>query len=167
MSGVAEQFQYILRDECVTEDTEVLTPDGWIKVTQVTYETELVQWESCLGLSFVNPEALSKSDVDYTYEFIDQEGKLHKRVSANHRIPYFTNNSLKIHTCIAEEFIPSEDINLVAYTAEDESDPNSFRRETVSGKTIVKNRIDEPTTVYGIQVPSSYILIRYIAKRLF
>lgn len=161
MSGVAEQFQYILRDECVTEDTEVLTPDGWIKVTQVTYETELVQWEPCLGLSFVNPEALSKSDVDYTYEFIDQEGKLHKRVSANHRIPYFTNNSLKIHTCIAEEFIPSEDINLVAYTAEDESDPNSFRRETVSGKTIVKNRIDEPTTVYGIQVPSSYILIRY------
>lgn len=160
MTGVAEQFQYILRDECLTADTEVLTPDGWIPITQVTYDTSIVQWDKSWGLSYAKPEMLSMTDVDYTYEIKDTRGVINKRVSGNHRIPHMKQGLRSVQVCTADELIPSSQITLIGYDCKNQLDLAEFRMTYAAGEEVFKTRIDEPTTVYGIQVPSSFILIR-------
>lgn len=160
MTGVAEQFQYILRDECLTADTEVLTPDGWIPITQVTYDTSIVQWDKSWGLSYAKPEMLSMTDVDYTYEIKDTRGVVNKRVSGNHRIPHMKQGLRSVQVCTADELIPSSQITLIGYDCKNQLDLAEFRMTYAAGEEVFKTRIDEPTTVYGIQVPSSFILIR-------
>ncbi len=87
MIGIAEMYQYILRDECVTGDTEVLTPQGWIPVTEVSYVTQLAQWDEG-HISFVHPVALSKTQVEETYRFCNEQGHVDQKVSAHHRVLY-------------------------------------------------------------------------------
>ncbi len=108
MIGIAEMYQYILRDECVTGDTEVLTPRGWMPVTEVSYATPLAQWDEG-HISFVHPVALSKTQVTETYWFHNQQGHVDQRVSANHRILYRSRHG-----------------NLVVKSAKDATPSNGF-----------------------------------------
>lgn len=92
MPGVCEQFQYILRDECVTGDTELLTPTGWKNVKDITYNDDIAQWSTNGAIEFVQPQKLSKTLVDHVYEFKSSQGHFNQCVSENHRMVYFTKH---------------------------------------------------------------------------
>lgn len=251
MTGVAEQFQYILRDECVTGDTELLTPTGWVNVKDVTYDTKIAQWDPEGKIEFVNPIKLSQTDVDHTYEFKDQHGYFNQRVSENHRVPFYAKSGqMKVETAGNIELSPyayhpnaghglgsksslvNEELDKITegnfkdwvdlsdvsfmwcqefllelfvqtgqsgsvehgaatWTCANKSDADFVQaiaslagcRTTMAvesdeegndvyrlkfttahcetgGGEIEKTRIDEDVTVYGVQVPSTYILIR-------
>lgn len=87
MIGIAEMYQYILRDECVTGDTEILTPHGWLPVPEVSYHTEIAQWQEG-RISFARPKALSVTHVHETYRLHDARGHIDQKVSASHRVLY-------------------------------------------------------------------------------
>ena len=97
MGGIAEQFQYILRDECVDGETELLTPTGWVNVKDINYDSKIAQWSQSGAIDFVNPTKLSQTNVNHVYEFKNHEGHLNQCVSENHRIVYLTkHNQLKV-----------------------------------------------------------------------
>lgn len=97
MTGVAEQFQYILRDECLTGDSELLTPTGWKNVKEIDYTTKIAQWHTSGAIDFTLPTKLSTTDVDHTYLFSNSEGHVSQSVSENHRMVYITKEgNLKV-----------------------------------------------------------------------
>ena len=97
MTGASEQFQYILRDECVSGDTELLTPSGWVKVSDLGYSTPVAQWSPTGTITFSPPVKLSKSEVEKTYRFSNEQGHVDQMVSENHRVAYLTKHrNLKV-----------------------------------------------------------------------
>lgn len=89
--AAAEQFTYISRDECCVQGTEVLTPQGWLPIEQVTLETSIAQWHKDGTLSWTCPVTLSSHDATAAIEFKHSRG-MHQLVSENHRFPYYTKD---------------------------------------------------------------------------
>ncbi len=114
--GGAEQFQYIARDECVIQGTEVLTPYGWLPVERVTMDTELIQWHVDNTLSWTKPVKLSAHFADHYYEFSLPTRGYKQVVSAKHRYPYYT-----------------KDGNLKVIAAE-KATPNPYSKHPMTGK---------------------------------
>ena len=107
MVGTGEQIQYIHRDECVSEDTEVLTPEGWVFVPEVTPDTQLAQWHEDSGeLSFTKPTALSANRQPTAYRFKSKSNLFDQLVSPNHRMVYLTKNG-NVKVVRAEEATPN------------------------------------------------------------
>ena len=75
--------------ECVSPDTELLTPTGWVNVTEVTYDTEIAQWSPNGQIDFVKPIALSKTMVDKYYHVYNKQNHFNQLVTENHRMVYF------------------------------------------------------------------------------
>lgn len=92
MTGTAEQFQYILRDECFDAQTELLTPTGWLGVADVNDATLIAQYHEDGKISFTHPTTLSKTLVETTYRFSNQQGHVDQCVSENHRVLYRTKS---------------------------------------------------------------------------
>jgi ribonucleotide reductase beta subunit family protein with ferritin-like domain len=106
MTGTAEQFQYILRDECFDGKTELLTPKGWVKVSDIEYTTQIAQYHEDGKISFVHPIKLSKTLVETTYRFSNQQGHIDQCVSENHRVVYRTKSG-QIKVVAAKEATPN------------------------------------------------------------
>lgn len=99
LPGSTSAFEYIIRDECVSEDTEVLTPKGWRPVSSITLNTEIAQWSPTGVIEFVHPVHLSKSLHKEHYRFYNHEGHIDQAVTPKHRVPYFTKHgNLKVTT---------------------------------------------------------------------
>lgn len=107
MTGIGEQYQYLSRDECVSEDTELLTPTGWINVKDITYDTEVAQWHPDGSLTFTKPIRLSKTRVDKAYHLHNISGHVDQLVSENHRVPTITKHgNLKVSPAKDVKFHP-------------------------------------------------------------
>ncbi len=104
MTGTSEQFQYILRDECVSGDTEVLTKNGFIPVTELTYDTLIAQAhpEDEKRLTYAKPMALSCSEVDALYHFEGE--KIDCMVSPKHRMVKWVQDESHAIVNPAEDF---------------------------------------------------------------
>ena len=90
LSGAGQQFEYLLRDECLSANTELLTPYGWKNVKDINYTDDIAQWNTDGTINFVKPKKLSKSFQKEIYNFQNYEGQLSQSVSSNHRIVYIT-----------------------------------------------------------------------------
>jgi ribonucleotide reductase beta subunit family protein with ferritin-like domain len=96
LPGISEQIQYTLRDECVTPDTEFLTPWGWKSVTELNKGDLVAQYENG-NLSFAPVQKLSTSEVDHVYRVSNEQGHVDLCVSENHRLVYETKDgNLKV-----------------------------------------------------------------------
>lgn len=97
MNATAQQLEYIARDECLIEGSEVLTPNGWVNIEDVSMSTKIAQWHEDGGITFTTPIKLSSTEVDEYYLFSNQQGHISQAVSANHRVPYLTKKgNLKV-----------------------------------------------------------------------
>lgn len=105
---------------CFSEDTEILTKDGWKVFSEVTKESFVAQWEEDGTISFVHP-----SDViweDYNGEMVSFNSRtVNMLVTPNHRVPMIN--------------IGKKSKSLVVEKAVDVSEKNSNRRFPCSGYT--------------------------------
>lgn len=97
LTGTGQQFTYLLRDECLSHSTELLTPKGWKNITEITYSDDIVQWFPDGTMNFTKPKKLSKSYVNDIYKFKNYQNHINQAVSENHRIVYLTReNNVKV-----------------------------------------------------------------------
>ncbi len=92
MSGICLQITYTLKDECLTPETELLTPNGWKRIDEITIEDSVAQYTNLGDLEFVSPIKLSTHKVDHIYHFHTQEKHMNMKVSENHRMIYLTKD---------------------------------------------------------------------------
>lgn len=87
----------LMKNECLTEDHEVLTPDGWKRISTVTLKDKVAQW--CYEdkqISFVNPRRIAdRPHLGKMYHIYDDNGTVNQITTGNHRLPVkHTNTSL-------------------------------------------------------------------------
>lgn len=71
--------------ECLHSDTEVLTPYGWISISEITIEDLVCQFDPKNGsFSFVNPSAVTFKKTDKAISFFN--GIFEQFVTPNHRM---------------------------------------------------------------------------------
>lgn len=77
------------KNECLTPDHEVLTPDGWVNIDQVTTDHKVAQWDhETRKISFVNPTQVFEKDYKgKMFHFTSGTGNIDQQVTPNHRMP--------------------------------------------------------------------------------
>lgn len=109
LTNTADIIKLIIRDECLTDDHELLTPNGWKNISEVTYEDKVAQYHDQTGkLDFVHPTNLSQHKADYTWEFTSKQGHIRQSTSPKHRM-YLKNRTahgLKGEVIEAEDMEP-------------------------------------------------------------
>lgn len=103
-----EDWEYFVSKQgiwgtCLTEDHEVLTPTGWQKINLCSPETPIVVWNGVNGnLNFQVPNA--KIQLNFSGTLLSLEGNSYSLLcTPDHRIPFYTNNKLKV--CTASEIV--------------------------------------------------------------
>lgn len=86
LTNSADLIRLIIRDECFTGQTELLTPEGWKYISQVTTEDKVAQYDLDGTVTFVNPKKTSTSVVPGIYRFESEQGHVRQEVSPNHRL---------------------------------------------------------------------------------
>ena len=77
-------------DECVIEGTEVLTPRGWVAVELLAPIDKVLQWAPDHKMEWVTPTHISKN-VRGSYYVVSSPNDFYQRVTAGHRVPYFSD----------------------------------------------------------------------------
>lgn len=86
LTNTADIIRLILRDECITGDTELLTPNGWKPASQVTETDIIAQWSPDGTLQFVHPVKVSTHVATETYYISNFQGHVQQHVSGGHRV---------------------------------------------------------------------------------
>ena len=85
-TAVLGQFQAM---ECFTEEHELLTPNGWKSVKDITTNDKVAQYHpETNGIDFVNPMETSSHVAQSTITITNRNGWFKQRVSPGHRV-YF------------------------------------------------------------------------------
>jgi ribonucleotide reductase beta subunit family protein with ferritin-like domain len=81
------------KNECLTPDHEVLTPDGWVGIDQITTEDKVAQWDhETRKVSFVKPTQVFEKDYKgKMFHFTSIAGNIDQLVTPNHRMPILTS----------------------------------------------------------------------------
>ena len=75
--------------EAFVAGTELLTPNGWVRVEDVTYDTPLAQyWPEDGSIDFAKPVTISSHETETTYKFTGLRGMHQFEVSSGHRVYY-------------------------------------------------------------------------------
>lgn len=157
MTAVSEQFQMILRDECITGDTEVLTRTGWKRIDQVVATDSLMQWDQTSGLTWSPIRDLTTHTVNQLYELTGPG--ITQICSPNHRIA-FLNKDQQLNVSYAKNLINYDlnDLSFMTYPINED-----YQRMIKVSGGLCKLQLVEPcipTTVFGVEVDSGFILIR-------
>lgn len=87
LTNTADLIRLIIRDECLTEDHELLTPQGWKPVAEITTEDQVAQFDQETdSTTFAHPLRTSTSQVDHTWHFANEQGHVQQTVSPRHRM---------------------------------------------------------------------------------
>ncbi len=87
MKATGEMFQYILRDECVTPDTDVLTERGWVGISEITETDTVLQYNEGGGCEFVTPSRVVSMPYEgEMFHFKSEQGHYDLTVTPNHRM---------------------------------------------------------------------------------
>ena len=104
LANVAEIIKLIIRDECLTEDHCLLTPNGWVSISQVTKDTLIAQYNvDTNSISFAYPINISSHFEQNPVEFRTQQGHINFACSPNHRVLTFNKNG-KSKVTFAKDF---------------------------------------------------------------
>ena len=79
----------LMKNECLTEDHEVLTPDGWKRISAITVKDNVAQWNcDTKEISFVNPRRVTdRPHLGKMYHIYDDDGIINQITTGNHRLP--------------------------------------------------------------------------------
>ena len=84
------------RPECFTPDTEVLTPNGWRYVNQITYKDKIACVDKNRGIHFEKPSHIEAHEEIEMYNIHDTLGRVNLCVSGGHQMVYeFDGNGLQ------------------------------------------------------------------------
>lgn len=87
LTNTADIIRLIIRDECLSSDHELLTPNGWKSVAEITETDKVAQYHEDSGkLTFTNPVQVSSHEAAYTWEFESEQGHVKQHVSPRHRM---------------------------------------------------------------------------------
>ena len=87
LTNTADIIRLILRDEALTDDHELLTPFGWVNISDVDENTTVAQYNKDDGsIEFVKPVKVSYHHEDRTWLFESSDGKVRQSVSPHHRM---------------------------------------------------------------------------------
>lgn len=91
--------------ECITPDHEVLTPEGWKLISEVTWEDSVLQVDIDTQISnFIKPNTIvKKRHKGKIYSFKDDTGYTSQQVTPNHRMPFLSYNTKKTGYKLAED----------------------------------------------------------------
>lgn len=77
----------ILFMEAFAGDTQLLTPSGWVGISEITTDSLVAQYSPDTGeIEFVHPENVSNHTTNVTYKFYGKGGMYQHHVSAGHRM---------------------------------------------------------------------------------
>lgn len=90
LMATCEQYQYIMKEECVTPDTQVLTQHGWKCIDNLSECDQVLQYDKETGTSkFVTPSRKVVTDYDgELLHFNNHQGHYDLMVTPNHRMLY-------------------------------------------------------------------------------
>lgn len=87
LTNTADIIRLILRDEALTDDHELLTPFGWVNISEVDENTTVAQYNKDDGsIEFVKPVKVTHHHEDRTWLFESSDGKVRQSVSPHHRM---------------------------------------------------------------------------------
>lgn len=87
LTNTADIIRLIIRDEALVGSHELLTPNGWKKISEITYEDKIAQWNQEDGsIEFVTPENISHHYEDETILFESEQGHVRQHISPKHRM---------------------------------------------------------------------------------
>ena len=83
-----------------SKDTELLTPKGWINITEVTKETLVAQYTIDGFITFANPILLKTTWTPKAIRLYSKVGNFDQLVGCYHTIPYIytTDKRNKVQT---------------------------------------------------------------------
>ena len=86
LTNSADIISLILRDEAMSASHELLTPNGWKPIADVTKDDLVAQWHKDGSIDFAHPEVISSHWEDELYLFETEQGHIRQHVSPNHRM---------------------------------------------------------------------------------
>jgi ribonucleotide reductase beta subunit family protein with ferritin-like domain len=145
--NVVRGINFSVRDEnCLDKETEVLTPLGWKKITEVSLSDEVLQYDTKTGeTSFVHPSNLVTTISDTSLVF--ESNNYHQRVTPNHRMILKDGEVLAKNASGKEVFIAGK------------FNAGSFEKGYTDGIEI-STQFHEPETFYCLTVPGSAFVIK-------
>lgn len=156
------------KNECLTPDHEVLTPDGWVRIDQITTEHKVAQWDyETREVSFVQPTQVFEKDYKgKMLHFTDTAGKVDQLVTPNHRMPILNpyGDSGEKQWEFAEH-IKYDEGNAIPTAWYSTNTQGGYEihftdRDYVVGNSVVKTEVEYDGKVHCLTVPSSYFLVR-------
>lgn len=106
MEGNAKIISLINRDEnCVTPDTEVLTPNGWVRFDNLGTTQDVAQYNKDHSISFVRPSKIINKEYDGDmYHIKNIFGGVDQMVTPDHRVIYRHSVTGEIKEQTAKDF---------------------------------------------------------------
>lgn len=82
-------ISYVSQNECLTEDAEVLTRDGWVLLSDVKMGDEIMTFDPTTKTSYFDKvtNTTAKEYTDDIVIFTNQRGHFYQAVTKNHRMP--------------------------------------------------------------------------------
>lgn len=147
----------LVLDECVSPDTEVVTPSGFKKITDITVDDLVLQYHPDGTNSWVNPSRVIKKPTLEVHHY--QHDEWEQVVTPNHRMIFFDDTTKKIKESLSRNC----DLSNTGYKTivrKDEVDVLVDNNTTT--KTI--EHLDKPVDFYCVTVPTGMFYIRYNGK---
>lgn len=87
LTNTADMIRLIMRDECLTGDHELLTPDGWKHIADITTADKVAQYsDETKSITFANPVKVSTHTPEYVYQYATEQGHVKLGTSPRHRM---------------------------------------------------------------------------------
>ena len=147
----------LVLDECVSPDTEVVTPSGFKKITDITVNDLVLQYHPDGTNSWVNPSRVIKKPTLEVHHY--QHDEWEQVVTPNHRMIFFDDTTKKIKESLSRDC----DLSSTGYKTivrKDEVDVLIDNNTTT--KTI--EHLDKPVDFYCVTVPTGMFYTRYNGK---
>lgn len=86
--GLASGTNWVFRDECVVAGTEVLTPEGWVKIEDLKEGVGVAQFDMQTSeVSFAVPSKYTVNDIDEdVVVYANQKGGIHQALTKGHDV---------------------------------------------------------------------------------
>lgn len=103
----------IILDECLHSDTEVLTPQGFKRITDITADDLVLQYNHNGTNSWVNPSRIVTTETLESHQYIHKRWEQH--VTPNHRMIFWKSSQNKHKPWVLQESL-SKDFKPCPYT---------------------------------------------------
>lgn len=159
LRNTAEQYAYIWRDECYSDDTEILTNSGWKLFSELSDNDKVAQFHDNMLIDFVKPNNIINHDIDEEIIHFSDGKSVDLNVTKNHRmVLQKKDNSILIKT--ANEVNTSDGLSFICV--------NNKEHYTVQTplNDVKKEFVQYKGKVWCVSVDSGMIIVRRNGKAI-